>query len=180
MACASTVGVAEPEASVNLEWYAGYASIVAAEFFRREARAEEALAAYARAVAHYEAAVVKNPQSRDSADHYIALCLAGRGRVEFEHEDFENAVASVCAAFTKKPSAAASPDGLNLSPVDTAKTMRTRLTALEKKELAEKLDKALAALDPELLLPPAYEPRDPDGTRPGNRRGNRQPAPAGR
>ncbi len=176
-----TERLAEPEASMNLEWYAGYASIVAAEFFRREVRAEEALAAYARAVAHYEAAVVKNPASRDSADHYIALCLAGRGRVEFEHEDYEKAVASLCAAFTQKPSAAASLDGLNLSPVDTAKMMRARLSELAKTELADKLDKALAALDPELLRLPAYEREGPTGTRPGNRRGNRQPAPpAGR
>ncbi len=122
---------------------------------------------------HYEAAVLKNPMSRDFADHYIALCFAGRGRVEFEHEDYDKAVDSLCAAFTRKPSAAATLDGLNLSPVDTAKILRGVLSELAKTELVDKLDRAIAALDPELLRLPAYEREGPNGTRPGNR----QPAP---
>ncbi len=58
--------------------------------------------------------------------------------------------------------------------------MRARLSELAKTELAERLDKALAALDPELLRLPAYEREGPSGPQPGNRRGNRQRPPPGR
>jgi hypothetical protein len=76
--------LAKLDASPNLEWYAGYASIVAAEFRRRNSEPVLALAAYDRGIAHYERAAQQNPAHRNSADHFIALALAGRARLALD------------------------------------------------------------------------------------------------
>ncbi len=155
--------LANGDASRNLEWFAGYASIVAAEFHRRRGRDAEALAAYDRAVARYEAAIAKNPESRASADHYVAVALGGRARVAYEAGDDDRAVAELLRSFERSPESAATLDGLNLSAVDTAKMVRARLTESKRDDLRERLQAALDDLDPALLELPAYETADPGG-----------------
>ena len=89
----------------------------------------------------------------------------------FEREDYENALDGLLAAFKRKPDAAATLDGLNISPVDTARMLLQRLKNRNQGDLAAKLQAALDQLDPELLLLPAYEgegPRRP--SRDGRRR----------
>ncbi|MBU0755096.1 MAG: hypothetical protein KJ645_08130 [Planctomycetes bacterium] len=153
----------EEDASPDLAWFAGYASLVAAEFQRRLGREGEALAAYQRAIDRYEQGISSDPESRDTADHYIALAYAGRARLAFERQDHETAVAELLASFERKPEAAATLDGLNISPVDTAKMLLQRLKDLQKTGLAQKLETALGKLDPELLRLPAYEGDGPSG-----------------
>jgi len=167
--------LARIDASPNLEWYAGYASIVAAEFRRRAGEDAQALAAYDRGIAHYERAAEKNAANRDSADHFIALALAGRARLALEAGDLEGAVRLVRASFDKQPSAAATLDGLNLSPVDTAKMLMARLKEADMQALAKSLQSALDALDPVMLKLPAYEREGPANTPPAGRR----PRPSG-
>ncbi len=149
--------LAKPDAPANLEWFAGYASLVAAERHRRSGAPDAALAAYDRGIAHYEAGVEKNPDSRDSADHYIALALAGRARVSLEQGELERATKEILAAFDRRPQSAATPDGLNLSGVDTAKMLHARLAEAKREELAARVQAGLDALDPQLLELPAYE-----------------------
>ena len=163
----------DKNASPSLEWFAGYAGLVAAEYQRRSGKTTEALAAYERAIAHYEHAIVTNPPCKPTADHYIALALAGRARIEFESKDLERALDELLASFARKPEAAASLDGLNISPVDTAKMLKARLVEEQRDELAQKLQAALDKLDPELLLLPAYE-REVPGASPTNRQPPRQ------
>ena len=57
----------------------------------------------------------------------------------------------------RREAAAASPDGLGTTAVDTAKMLLTRLQAAPQKDLAERLSRRLVALDPVLLEPPEYE-----------------------
>jgi tetratricopeptide (TPR) repeat protein len=149
-------------ASPNLEWFAGYASLVAAEFERRAGKEEGALAAYDRALAHYDRAVAVNPESRESVDHYAALAIAGRARMAFERGDHELALAEILASFERNPEAAGSLDGLNITPVDTAKMLRSSLAAAGRGTLLASLDRALAQLDPEHLQLPAYERELPE------------------
>jgi len=166
----------EASASVNLEWYAGYASLVVAEFLRREGSPGEAHGAYARAIEHYEQSLAANVGSRASSDHYIALALAGQARIAAEAGAYPKAVDLVVASFTRREDAAASLDGLGLSPVGTAKMLLARLEAEEKPQLAERIQGALDALDPVLLELPAFErggPRPPNNGRRGRRRGGR-------
>ena len=139
------------------EWFLGYTSIVAAEFLRRAGRDVDAVAAYDRAVGHYDKSVAENPESRASADHYAAIAIAGRARIELERKDLEQSLEHVLASLARSPQAAAVLDGLNISAVDTAKMLRARLRQDQKEELLKKLEAALAKLDAEQLALPAYE-----------------------
>ena len=150
-----------------------------AEFRRRAGEDAQALDAYERGIAHYERAAASNPTNRDSAEHFIALALAGRARLAMEAGDLEGAVRELRASFDKSPSAAATLDGLNLSPVDTAKMLLARLKEAGKSDLANSLQSALDALDPVMLRLPAYEREGPANTPPAGRRPRPQGQPAG-
>lgn len=160
--------LAEAGASKSLPWYAGYAAIVAAEFQRRASKDAEAIEAYDRAIALFDRAIEANPDSRATADHYAALAIAGRARVALEAGDDDRALSELLASFARCSQAAAALDGLNLSPVDTAKMLRARLTKLERVDALAQLQAALDQLDPEQLQLPAYE-REPQGQGRGGR-----------
>jgi hypothetical protein len=159
-----------PGASPDLESYAGYAALVAAEFQRRAGADDKALEAYGRGIAHYERWIAQRPESRATADHFVALALAGRARVQYEHQEWERALADILASFERKPEAAASQDGLNITPVDTAKMLRARLVEAKRDDLVARLQAALDRLDPDLLQLPAYERAVPGGPSPDARR----------
>ncbi len=159
----------------DLEWFAGLASLVSAEFDRKGSRPDDALAAYARAIEHYERCIAANPETRPSADHYAALALAGRARLFYERHEEEQALTELLASFARKPEAAGSLDGLNLSPADTSRTLRERLVALKRVDLVARLDAALAKIPADLLQLPAYERDVPDGGE--GRRARRGPPP---
>ncbi|MFO0981356.1 MAG: hypothetical protein U1E76_06305 [Planctomycetota bacterium] len=159
------------DAAPGLEALAGYASLVAAELERRSAHEPQALAAYDRAIAHYQRSIARLPESRAVADHYIALALAGRARVAYEQNDDTAALSQLLESFARKPESAATLDGLGISPVATAQMLLSRLTERNQQDLASKLQAALDALDPELLRPPAFETQGPPPERgPGARR----------
>jgi tetratricopeptide (TPR) repeat protein len=146
----------------NLEWFAGYASLVTAEYYRFASNRVEARKAYERAIAHYERNIERSPASRDSADHYVALALAGRARIDFESGQLDRATAGLLASFERKPDAASTLDGLNLSPVDTAKQLRVELERMKRADLVVSLQAGLDRLDPRHLELPAYERELPD------------------
>lgn len=164
----------EQIAQPNLEWFAGYASLTAAEFHRRANTVEPAVAAYDRAIAHYERGIELTPTSRESSDHYVALALAGKARIAFERGELDTATELILASFARRPEAAANLDGLNLSPVDTAKQLRSKLAEAQRDELVTKLQAALDSLDPALLELPAYERATPGGPSPDAQRFGRR------
>ncbi len=145
------------DAPKHLEWFAGYAAIVAAEFHRRAGRKKKALAAYGRAIAHYDRAAKKYPETCATADHYAAIALAGRARLAYERRDHQGAVIEILASFARNPDAAGTVDGLNITPVQTARMLLARLRRLDQDELVTKLDAALLELPSKALDPPAYE-----------------------
>ena len=160
----------DPGADPVLGWYAAQASFVAAEFHRRAGHTAEAVAAYDRAIERFEADIAARPDARDGADHQVALALAGKARLAFEAGDDEAAVAGLVASFDRFAEAAATLDGLNLSPADTARTVRAHLAMLHAQEDADetptaarlaRLEAAMDALDPRLLQLPAYEKEVP-------------------
>lgn len=161
----------EEGAHPSLAWYAGYASFVAAEVHRRAGRSDDSLGAYGRAIDHYEVGIVSAPQSRESADHYIALALAARARVAFERGNLEGALGDLLASLSRRPEAAATLDGMNISPVATARILLARLADLDRPDLSAPLEAALGELDPALLLPPEFES---DGAPSVRRRGRRR------
>jgi tetratricopeptide (TPR) repeat protein len=153
--------------SSGLEWFAGYASLVTAEYYRRAGNPAAALAAYERAIAHYETSIELAPENRANSDHYVALALAGRARLAHARGAPARATDEIVAAFERRPEAAATQDGLNLSGVDTAKMLLAQLRSGGEPELARRVEEALGELDPALLELPAYEREVPD---PGTRR----------
>ncbi|MFH0943828.1 MAG: hypothetical protein V2A76_01410, partial [Planctomycetota bacterium] len=164
-----------PDASPNLEWFAGYASLVAAEFQRRAGMTAEAVAAYDRGIAHFERCLEDHPATQTSADHYVALAIAGKARLALEGGDYEAALAAILASFERKPEAAATLDGMGLSPVSTAQMLLARLTEEERLDQAAVLKSALDDLDPELLLLPSFERQGPTRQPPRGARGQRRP-----
>jgi hypothetical protein len=138
-------------------WFAGYASLVAAEHQRRRGRFEEALAAYGRAAVHYRSHVERNPAALDDGDHYLALADAGRARVEMERGALGPAADALVASLERRPASAASPDGLGITPVATARMLQARLVEGGDTAGAARVQAALDALDPAMLEPPASE-----------------------
>ncbi|TAJ21334.1 MAG: hypothetical protein EPO68_04835 [Planctomycetota bacterium] len=149
----------------DVEWYAGYAALVAAEARRRNREPALAVANYQRALELYDAATARSAACKETSDHYAAVALAGLARVALDERDLDGATARIEASFTRAPNAANARDGLNLSAVDTAKTLLARAQEAQRAELAARVQAALDALDPVLLEPPAFE-RDPQGGAP--------------
>ncbi|MFT4542403.1 MAG: tetratricopeptide (TPR) repeat protein [Planctomycetota bacterium] len=149
------------DAPLNLEWFAGYASLVVAEFHRRGGTPERAHGAYERAVKHYAKSVLANPDNQDSADHYSSIAMAGQARLAMEREEWEQSVALILKSINGKPEAAATLDGLGLSAVATAQMLRSQLRKVGREDLADSIDKTLDALDPKLLQLPAFERAGP-------------------
>ena len=164
----------QPDAPANLEWFAGYAAMVAAEFQRHAGKPQLALAAYDHAIAHFDHFVAQHEDQRQSADHYAAMALGGKARIEMEQGDLAAAVQRVQDSFARRIEAADALDGLNLSTVDTAKMLRERLGEQQQKDLLAQLDRAMAKLQPQQLQLPAYERETPPaGGEGGQRRGRR-------
>jgi tetratricopeptide (TPR) repeat protein len=155
--------MARPDAPPEYGWFAGFASMVAAEFHRRWGEDEQAVLAYDKAIATYEVDAALHPDDRAAHDHDIALALAAKARLAYEAGHAQAAVDDLLASFERMPEAAASPDGLNISPADTARMLRSRLHDEGEAELLARLEQALQALDPELLELPAYERGVPAG-----------------
>ncbi|GAB4148781.1 MAG: hypothetical protein Fur0037_17120 [Planctomycetota bacterium] len=153
----------------NLEWFAGYASMVAAEFRRRAGRPEDAVADYENALAHYDRFAAVHVDLRASADHYAAMAIGGLARIALEQGELEKATGLVERSIARSRTAADSLDGLNISTVDTARMLRERLAAADRKALLHRVDAALQSLDPSQLELPAYEFEGRERPRPRRR-----------
>jgi hypothetical protein len=147
-------------AAETLPWQAAYTALVAAEFQRRAREPEKARAAYDRGIEGFRAYGAAHPELTANAAHYVALALAGKARLALEAGDLDAALADALAAFDAHPQAAASLDGLGITPVATAQMLRARLAAADRAGAVQAIDAAferLRAIDPALLELPAFE-----------------------
>lgn len=149
--------LARPDATDATTWFAGYATLVAAEYERRNARLDAALAAYDRGIGLFESYAAKVEGGAADADHFVAIALAGKARIRMEEGSLTPALADLEAALTQNEAAAATPDGLGITAVDTARMLLAKLRAAANVEFAQRLQTRLDALDPVLLEPPAHE-----------------------
>ncbi len=147
----------DPQQRGDLHWYAGYASMVAAEFHRRRGEGDAARNSYERAMEQFEISVVHRPENQDSADHYIALSYAGLSRLDLEQQAFDKSLDNLVTCFTRSPGAANKLDGLGITPVMTATTLGARLDEQGLLEHRRRLNEALGDLPPELLQAPDFE-----------------------
>ena len=155
-----------------LQWFAGYAAIVEAEFLRRDQQADAAAPAYERAVRLLDRSIELAPGYEASADHFAALATAGLARLAIERGDLDQALTLCLRGIERHPAATPSVDGLEISPAQTARLLETRLEAAGKTAELDRLSTFLDALDPELLELPAYE-QVPDNQR-ARQRGRRR------
>ena len=137
----------------DLEWFAGYATMVVGDYHRRAGRAQDALDAYGRAIPLFERAIERNPGSRTSSDRFVAFALAGRSRMAFQLGDLAAAMTDVLASFARDTDAAGARDGAGVTPVETAQIILAKLRVDERTDEAVVLEKALSELPPEYLLP---------------------------
>lgn len=142
-------------APATLPWFAGYASLVAAEAHRRGGERQAAVAAYWRGMSHFGA--YRQAVGREDGAHYEAMAMAGIGRLQLEAGALPQCLESLQRAFTLAPLAAAAVDGLGVTAVQTADMLRARATESGADELVTALDAALAQLPAAALEPPEYE-----------------------
>jgi hypothetical protein len=155
--------------SQQLTWYAGYASLVAAEHFRRANQLERALEAYQHGIAYYERNIADVPEGRDLCDHFIAMAHAGRARVLLERGELEGATTAMLAVFQRRAASTGTMDGLDITPGMTALMLKARLAETHATELARQLGAAMDAMDPQLFAEPdfARQGQSQRGTRGG-------------
>ena len=137
----------------NLRWFAGLASLTAAEAYRRAQRPDPAVEAYASTIAHYDAAIAADESLASSADFNAALALAGRARLRIETGDLDAAMEDVLASF-ERADAAGTLDGMNVTPASTGQLLLARLEQSGQTAAAHRLRTALDSLDAEDLLEP--------------------------
>ncbi|MFM1873934.1 MAG: hypothetical protein RL398_3356 [Planctomycetota bacterium] len=154
-----------------MQWYAGYASLVAAEQHRRRNRDADALAAYGRAIGHYEQ--YRDGTGAGDGAHYLAMAHGGVARVVLTQGDLDGCFAALERMFATSPAAAAAVDGLSVTGMQTAEMLRGRALDQKRDDLLTKLAAALKALPPEAFELPEYEraSRGQGGGQRGQRRG---------
>jgi len=141
----------------QLHWYAGYASLVAAEQHRRRSCFDEAIGSYGRSVERFQRNAELNPDGADNAQHYITLVRAGRARVRMEEGDLAGATEDLLASLTLRPASAGSQDGMGITPLATAKMLEEKLKVAGETERAAQVRAAMDALPAEVLEPPPSE-----------------------
>jgi tetratricopeptide (TPR) repeat protein len=147
----------QEDAPKTLRWFAGYASIQAAETWRKSNSPTAARASYDRALGHYESMMAADPNTATSSQPYVAIALAGRARLKMEAQDLEGALEDLLRSFEVSPLSANVLDGLNLSGYVTSVTLQARLIEAEKPELVAKLIAAVEQLPAEARQRPDYD-----------------------
>jgi hypothetical protein len=155
--------LAADDAPAVLPWFAGYASLIAAEQHRRRQRADDAIGAYRRALEHF--ASYRERSGAADGTHYEALAHGGIARLQLQAGELAATVAELQQVFALAPVAAAATDGLGITAMLTAEMLRARATEANDETLVAELDAALKQLPPEAFELPEYE-RASRGNRP--------------
>jgi hypothetical protein len=154
------------DAPATLPWFAGYASLCAAEVHRRQNHGDLAIAAYQRAIALFDR--YRETTGSTDGDHYVAMAHAGIARTQLLAGDLDATFASLQRVFSIAPRAAASTDGLGMTAMQTTEMLRARALTQKLDGLVQQIDTAVAALPPEAHELPEYERASRQ--RPANRR----------
>lgn len=138
-----------------LEWFSGYADLVAAEARMRSGNDTAAREAYDRAIRRFEASAAKNATYAETAAYYEALALAGKARLSLDEGSLEQAVAETEAALERSPEVLQAEDGLGRTLLLTIGALRWALDGSKRADLRERLESAVESVDPELASRPA-------------------------
>lgn len=131
----------------QLTWFAGYAALVAAEHNRRRGEFEEAVSCYSRGDELYRRNVADFPEGAGNANHFRSLGLAGQARLLLESGSLVEGTERILEAILLSPNSAGTPDGLSLTPVQTALMLQARLQDAGDLARARQLQATLDSLD---------------------------------
>lgn len=147
--------------STTLAWFAGYASMVTAEYQRRIGKRGEADGSYDRARRRFdswaERAGPEDGTVEDTRAHYAAMCHAGRARNALDEGDFERTWSELQKSFEAREASAANLDGLGFSAVATTRMLVSGAQRAGLQAIADAAQAKIEALDPILLLPAPYD-----------------------
>ena len=129
----------DPEQAAVYDWYAGLATLVAAEWRIQNREREAALGSYERALARLRASAKARPEFESSASYYACMALAGRARLFVEKGELDGALASARMALDASSTARVQPDGLGHTPEDTARLVQAALREAGRGQEAEAL-----------------------------------------
>ena len=154
--------LARDDAPAVLPWFAGYASLVAAEQHRRRSKPAAARESYNHALRHF-ASYRDQTRSGDGA-HYEAMAHGGLARLALQDGDLGLTFSELQQVFRIAPQAAGAIDGLSITAMQTAEALRGKALR-DDPDLVELLDAALQELPDEAFLLPEYEQRNPGNPR---------------
>ena len=156
-----------------MPWFAGYASLVAAEQHRKRRNPDAAKASYRQALDHF--AAYKTATASTDAAHYEAMAHGGMARLALDKGDLDLTFSELQQVFDICPTAASAVDGLSITAMQTAEMLRGRALDEQNQDLLERLAAALKKLPPEAFTLPEYEQRSrgqrnnqPNGNPSGN------------
>ena len=123
----------------TVDWYAGLASLFAAERDVADQRSRAALGAYRRCIERFESSYAEQQGFRDSATHYMAFAYAGRARLLVAAGSLREAAAAIRNAIKIRPASAGSTDGLGKSPKQSASDILRALRSAGDEDEADRL-----------------------------------------
>ena len=164
--------LAAPDCPPAMAWFAGYASLVAAEQHRRRNDPQAALAAYGRGLAHYSRYAERT--GANDGEHFAAMAHGGIARIKLTQGDLEGTLTELEKMFATAPAAAAAVDGLGVTGMQTAEMLRGRALDEKRDDLLKSLQAALDALPAAAFELPEYERASRGGGQNGGQRSGRR------
>ncbi|MEE2888444.1 MAG: hypothetical protein VX951_13520 [Planctomycetota bacterium] len=133
-----------------IEWFQGYASLLAAEGYVRHAVDKDPDVVYRSAIEAFQRCADSNPDYQRSADHYAAICCGGRAKLALDKGAHATAVDALLDGVKLSPATYPVTDGLQNTMKRTTRRLRRRIA--KDASLLEKLDRGLraAGIDPDL------------------------------
>ncbi len=129
--------------SPALTWFAGLASLVAAERQVGNGANDAALESYARACERMRSSMQAEPGFADSALHYVCLARAGEARLLAEAQRWDEAATALRDGLTGRAASAGTADGLGHTPAQTAQLVLSGLSGAGLSDQATSLREAL-------------------------------------
>ena len=134
----------EAQDAATWDWFGGYASLVVAEEYQRQATPGPAHGAYGEAIEQFDRSRATNQQFEDSASHFVALARAGRARLDMDAGRLSAAVDEMLACARTRTASFGAEDGLQRKPADTARRL---LKALRQASNEDERTRLVSGLD---------------------------------
>ena len=135
--------VTESRDRATAQWYAGYASLIAAERHTLDNRPVEAENAYSDSIERFLESASSNENYADTAHHYAVLALAGRAQIRLQKNNLTAAAKDILRSVELREASLDEDDGLKRKPRSIGSRVQAALAAAGKSELSAQVANAL-------------------------------------